>query len=193
MHYSLCDTITDIVQNSIEANASLVEVELTETENKLIVYVRDNGCGMSAEDVKNARNPFYTDGVKHPKRKIGLGIPFLIVGNAFSNIIRSEGQANIAMAGMIIGNVINIVLDPVMIIGFKWNVAGAAIATVLGNVFSAVFYIVHVLSKRSLLSISIKDYTLESGVWKGVFAIGIPVTLDIIGTVLEARGLTSIT
>ena len=111
-------------------------------------------------------------------RIVALGIPFLIVGNAFSNIIRSEGQANIAMAGMIIGNVINIVLDPVMIIGFKWNVAGAAIATVLGNVFSAVFYIVHVLSKRSLLSISIKDYTLESGVWKGVFAIGIPASLN---------------
>lgn len=78
MHYSLCDTITDIVQNSIEANASLVDVELTETENKLIVYVRDNGCGMSAEDVINAQNPFYTGGVKHPKRNIGLGIPFLI-------------------------------------------------------------------------------------------------------------------
>ena len=78
MHYSLCDTVADIVQNSVEANATLVEVELTETENKLIVYVRDNGCGMSAEDIKNAQNPFYTDGVKHPKRKIGLGIPFLI-------------------------------------------------------------------------------------------------------------------
>lgn len=78
MHYSLCDTVADIVQNSVEANATLVEVELTETENNLIVYVRDNGCGMSAEDVKNAQNPFYTDGVKHPKRNIGLGIPFLI-------------------------------------------------------------------------------------------------------------------
>ena len=78
MHYSLCDTVADIVQNSVEANATLVEVELTETENNLIVYVRDNGCGMSAEDIKNAQNPFFTDGVKHPKRKIGLGIPFLI-------------------------------------------------------------------------------------------------------------------
>lgn len=78
MHYNLCDTIADIVQNSIEANATLVEVELTETENNLTVYIRDNGCGMSAEDVKKAQNPFYTDGVKHPKRRIGLGIPFLI-------------------------------------------------------------------------------------------------------------------
>ena len=43
MHYNLCDTIADIVQNSIEANATLVEVELTETENNLTVYIRDNG------------------------------------------------------------------------------------------------------------------------------------------------------
>ena len=79
MHYNLCDTIADIVQNSIESNATLVEVELTETENNLTVYIRDNGCGMSAEDVKNAQNPFYTDGVKHPKRRIGLRSPFLIL------------------------------------------------------------------------------------------------------------------
>ena len=78
MHYSLCDTIADIVQNSIEANATCVQVELTETENQITVYVRDNGCGMSAEILKKVQNPFYTDGVKHPKRKIGLGIPFLI-------------------------------------------------------------------------------------------------------------------
>ena len=90
MHYSLCDTITDIVQNSIEANASLVDVEFTETENKLIVYVRDNGCGMSAEDIKNARNPFYTDGVKHPNRKIGMGIPFLI-----QTVTDTEGEYKI--------------------------------------------------------------------------------------------------
>lgn len=43
------------------------------------------------------------------------------------------------MAGIIIGNLINIVLDPIMILGFGWNVAGAAIATVLGNLFSAVY------------------------------------------------------
>ena len=65
MHYNLCDTIADIVQNSIEANATLVEVELTETENNLTVYIRDNGCGMSAEDVKNAQNPFLQLNEKH--------------------------------------------------------------------------------------------------------------------------------
>ena len=50
---------------------------------------------------------------------VAIGIPFLIVSNSFSNIIRSEGHATVAMTGMIIGNMINIVLDPVMIIGFN--------------------------------------------------------------------------
>ncbi len=71
---------------------------------------------------------------------VALGIPFLIISNAFSNIIRAEGQATKAMMGMIIGNLINIVLDPIMILAFGWNVAGAAIATVLGNVFSSILH-----------------------------------------------------
>ena len=58
-------------------------------------------------------------------RIVALGIPFLILGNMLSNIIRAEGQATIAMMGMIVGNLVNILLDPVMILGFGWNVAGA--------------------------------------------------------------------
>lgn len=109
---------------------------------------------------------------------VALGIPFLIISNSFSNIIRSEGQATVAMMGMIIGNIINIILDPVMILVLGWNVAGAAIATVLGNVFSAVFYIAHLLSKKSMLSINPKDYTLDKKVSLGVLAIGIPASLN---------------
>ncbi len=109
---------------------------------------------------------------------VAFGIPFLIVSNAFSNIIRAEGNANIAMTGMIIGNLINIVLDPIMILGFEWNVAGAAIATVVGNVFSAVYYTRHLLSKKTILSIKPKDYQARNRIWSGVFAIGIPASLN---------------
>lgn len=111
-------------------------------------------------------------------RLISIGIPFLIVSNAFSNIIRAEGRANTAMAGMIAGNLINIILDPVMIIGFGWNVAGAAIATVIGNAFSAFFYLFHLNSKRSMLSVRPKDYKAGSGILTGVLAIGIPASLN---------------
>lgn len=109
---------------------------------------------------------------------VAIGIPFLIVSNAFSNIIRAEGQAKIAMMGMIIGNMMNVVLDPIMIMGFHWNVAGAAWATVIGNVFSAVFYIYHILKRSTLLSIKIKDYKAKEGIAMGVFAIGVPASLN---------------
>ncbi len=109
---------------------------------------------------------------------VSFGIPFLIISNAFSNIIRSEGQANKAMMGMIIGNLVNIVLDPVMILGFHWNVAGAAIATVLGNVCSTVIYVSHLLSKKSMLSIHPKDYSAQKFISMGVFSIGIPASLN---------------
>lgn len=109
---------------------------------------------------------------------VAAAIPFLIVGNSFSNIIRSEGNAKIAMLGMIIGNLANIILDPIMILGFGWNVAGAAIATVIGNVLAALFYIRHLLSKNTLLSIHPKHYLAKSGIAAGILAIGIPASLN---------------
>lgn len=128
---------------------------------------------------------------------VAFGIPFLIISNSFSNIIRSEGNAKIAMMGMIIGNLINVVLDPVMILLFHWDVAGAAIATVIGNVFSAIFYIFHLVSKNTLLSIHPKDYMAKNNVAKGILAIGIPASLNsillstsniIINNVMSAYG-----
>ena len=111
-------------------------------------------------------------------RIVALGIPFLILGNMLSNIIRAEGQATIAMMGMIIGNLVNIVLDPVMILGFGWNVAGAAIATVLGNVFSAIIYIWHLMSRKTMLSVNPRMYGARGHIASGVFAIGIPASLN---------------
>ena len=109
---------------------------------------------------------------------VSLGVPFLIVGNSFSNIIRAEGMPKTAMLGMIIGNMMNIVLDPIMILVFDWGVSGAAIATVIGNVFAAVFYIFHLMSKKTILSINPKDYKIGDRICTGVLAIGIPASLN---------------
>ncbi|WP_051280848.1 MATE family efflux transporter [Anaerovorax odorimutans] len=116
--------------------------------------------------------------VKQYLRIIAIGIPFLIVSNIFSNIIRAEGKANLSMMGMILGNLINIILDPIMILGFQWNVVGAAIATILGNMASTLFYVGYFLLKKSFLSINIKEYKLGNGIAKGVVAIGIPASLN---------------
>lgn len=78
MHYTLCDQFVDLTQNAIEADASLVQIDFYQTEKALELSITDNGKGMDEEQLKKARDPFYTDGEKHPGRKIGLGIPFLI-------------------------------------------------------------------------------------------------------------------
>lgn len=116
--------------------------------------------------------------VKQYLQIVALGVPFLVVGNAFSNIIRAEGNANKAMMGMILGNLTNIILDPVMILGFGWNVAGAAVATVIGQVVSAGFYIAHFVMGRSSLSIRLRDYRARGQIATGVLAIGIPASLN---------------
>ena len=78
MHFTLTDLITDITQNAAEAGAALVELEVRQTDREFRFIVRDNGKGMSADELSRAVDPFVTDGVKHPHRKVGLGIPFLI-------------------------------------------------------------------------------------------------------------------
>ena len=78
MHFTLTDLVTDITQNASESGAALVELEIRETDREFRFTLRDNGKGMTANELSRAVDPFVTDGVKHPHRKVGLGIPFLI-------------------------------------------------------------------------------------------------------------------
>jgi len=78
MHFTLSDLITDITQNAVEAGASLVELEVSESDKEFRFLTKDNGKGMTEEELKRAIDPFVTDGIKHPNRKVGLGLPFLI-------------------------------------------------------------------------------------------------------------------
>lgn len=77
MHFSLCDTILDLVQNSYEAKAGQIDLTIVEDDHWLKMDLRDNGCGMTNEEMQKARDPFYSDGEKHRHRKVGLGLPFL--------------------------------------------------------------------------------------------------------------------
>ncbi|WP_320123051.1 sensor histidine kinase [uncultured Sphaerochaeta sp.] len=77
MHICIDDYLLDIVQNSFEAGSSLVELTFAETGTKLFCEIRDNGKGMNAEIQRRVLDPFYSDGEKHKKRKVGLGLPFL--------------------------------------------------------------------------------------------------------------------
>lgn len=83
MHFTLADLITDITQNGAEADSSLVELDVQELlrsdgTGEFRFTVKDNGKGMTEDELQRACDPFVTDGVKHPNRKVGLGLPFLI-------------------------------------------------------------------------------------------------------------------
>ena len=82
---------------------------------------------------------------------ITLGIPFYMFGQAMNPIIRSDGSPKFAMASTLGGAAVNIVLDPVFIFVFRWGMMGAAIATVLGQVLTAIlsiWYLCHMKTVR---------------------------------------------
>ena len=94
---------------------------------------------------------------------VALSGPFVLISNCYSNVIRAEGQSTKAMMGQLIGNLLNMILDPIMILMFNWGIAGAAIATVIGNVVGAGYYIFYFLRGKSTLSIHIQDFPSRTG------------------------------
>ena len=68
--------VLDIAYNSIRANASLIEISIYESEknNEIMIEIKDNGDGMTSEQVEKVTNPFYTT---RTTRQVGLGIPLL--------------------------------------------------------------------------------------------------------------------
>lgn len=78
MHYTVGDFLLDLVQNSIEADAGTVNVSIIREGGFIRLCVQDDGKGMDEATQARVLDPFYTDGVKHKRRKVGLGIPFLV-------------------------------------------------------------------------------------------------------------------
>lgn len=74
---------------------------------------------------------------------IGIGLPFMMISAAINSMIRADGSPKYAMFSMVIGAIINVILDPVLIFTFNMGVQGAAIATVIGQVASFVVSVVY--------------------------------------------------
>lgn len=86
------------------------------------------------------------DYAKTYARITSIGFPFCIITTGGGHLIRADGRPKITMLCNLTGAVINTVLDAVFVFGFKWGIAGAAAATVIGQVISALlafYYLVH--------------------------------------------------
>jgi len=107
-----------------------------------------------------------------------LGAPVIILGFSLGQLIRAEGSAKEAMFGMMLGTVINIILDPILILWAGWGVQGAAIATVIANLISVLYYIRYFKKGSSLLSVSFSYFAFDGKIIGEIFSIGIPASLN---------------
>jgi putative MATE family efflux protein len=101
-----------------------------------------------------------------------VGAVFQVVGFSLNNVIRSEGNARIAMYSMILSAGLNIVLDPIFIFVFDMGVKGAAYATVISMMALTVWVLYHFYSNRSVVKLRPKYFRLEMGIVKEILAIG---------------------
>ena len=108
---------------------------------------------------------------------LALGAPAIIFTLVPSNILRTEGMAVASMVGSITGALVNIVLDPIFIFGLNMGAGGAALATVLSNVVSAVMFIVLLCTKSQRLSMGLRDCSVQGAELREILVIGFPASI----------------
>jgi len=101
-----------------------------------------------------------------------LGAVFQSIGMGMNNFIRSEGSPKVAMYTMLIGALINIILDPIFIIAFHWGMRGAALATIISQAVSAIWVLRYFMRGNSLLKVRKKNLKLNLSVTRGILALG---------------------
>lgn len=91
---------------------------------------------------------------------ITLGIPFYMFGQAMNPVIRADGSPRFAMVSTLAGAVANIILDPVFIFSFRWGMMGAAVATVIGQIITALLAVWYIL-RMKIIKPAGRDFALE--------------------------------
>ena len=91
---------------------------------------------------------------------ITLGIPFYMFGQAMKPVIRADGSPRFAMVSTLAGAVANIILDPVFIFSFRWGMMGAAVATVIGQIITALLAVWYIL-RMKIIKPAGRDFALE--------------------------------
>ncbi len=103
---------------------------------------------------------------------MAIDAPFAVLSFIHTNLLRAEGMSRESMVGTIGGSVVNIILDPVMIFGLRMGAAGAAIATILGYLFTDLYCLWVVLRKSRALSVDIRKWRISSSGIGQIFGIG---------------------
>ncbi len=103
---------------------------------------------------------------------ISVGILFYMFGQAMNPVIRADGNPKFAMVSTLAGAVINIILDPIFIFVFKWGMMGAAVATVIGQIVTAVLAVWYLCHTKAV-KLSKDDFKLKTTIIRQTLALGI--------------------
>jgi putative MATE family efflux protein len=109
---------------------------------------------------------------------ISIFISFAMVNIALNGQVRAEGESTTAMISMLIGIILNIILDPIFILYFGWGVKGAAWATVIGIIASVCYYLFYYARGRSHLSIHIRYFVPNRKMLGEILKIGVPAAIS---------------
>ena len=107
-------------------------------------------------------------------RIVFCGIPIVAAYNIFASVLRALGNSRTPLIAMIIAAFINVVLDLVFVAGFNWSVAGAALATVIAQAFSA-FYCFLIVRKIEIVHTDRDDFVKVPGLNRKLFGLGAPI------------------
>ncbi len=102
-----------------------------------------------------------------------LGTVFVLTGVGMNPFINAQGFARTGMLTMLIGAVLNIILDPLFIFAFRWGVRGAALATVLSQLASSLWVLRFLTGRRAVISLRAADLRLRKKIVGRIIALGI--------------------
>lgn len=121
---------------------------------------------------------------------IALGVPFYMFGQALNPIIRADGSPKFAMASTLAGAILNTILDPVFIFVCRWGMMGAAVATVLGQIVTAVLAIWYLCNMRAIRP-GKGDFKLSGGLCRRILALGMTSFLSQISLVAAMAAINN--
>jgi putative MATE family efflux protein len=112
---------------------------------------------------------------------IFYGSIFFSFSVSSNNLIRAEGNAKVAMFSMLIGTVLNIILDPVFIFIFDMGIKGAALATILSQFVTFIYVLRYMYSGKSMLNLKPHHLTLKANYINEIITVGAPAFVRQVG------------
>lgn len=110
-----------------------------------------------------------------------LGLFAFIFANGASGILRGEGDMKRAMYAVVVSVILNAILDPICIYILGWGSAGAAIATILSSICSAIVILYWILVKKdTYVDVNLGEFKFDSSIAKDILKVGIPASMDML-------------